>query len=115
MDDAAISKDYRPAPQPDGLAVLIVGSDGRPVRTAMWPGNTTDVATPHSGDRSPAAAASAIDRVRVVADRGMISAETIAGPRSADLAMSWACASAPPSRCASLSSTIPRRSFPSTL
>src|ERR1700749_1497104 len=58
------------------LAVLLDG-DGRPVCSEMWPGNTADVTT----------VIPVIDRLRrrfditrvcVVADRGMISAETIA-------------------------------------
>ena len=58
------------------LAVLLDG-DGRPVCSEMWPGNTADVTT----------LIPVIDRLRrrfditrvcVVADRGMISAETIA-------------------------------------
>jgi transposase len=58
------------------LAVLLDG-DGRPVCTEMWPGNTAD-----AGSLIPV-----VDRLRkrfsvrrvcVVADRGMISAETIA-------------------------------------
>ena len=58
------------------LAVLIDG-DGRPVCSEMWPGNTADVST----------FIPVIDRLRrrfdiarvcVVADRGMISAETVA-------------------------------------
>jgi transposase len=58
------------------VAVLIDG-DGRPVCSEMWPGNTADVTT----------LVPVIDRLRrrfdiarvcVVADRGMISAETVA-------------------------------------
>src|SRR6201986_3872234 len=58
------------------LAVLLDG-DGRPVCSEMWPGNTADVTT----------VIPVIDRLRrrfditrvcVVADRGMISAETVA-------------------------------------
>src|SRR5262249_15789867 len=58
------------------LAVLLDG-DGRPVCSEMWPGNTADVTT----------VIPVIDRLRrrfditrvcVVADRGMISTETIA-------------------------------------
>ena len=58
------------------LAVLIDGA-GRPVCSEMWPGNTADVTT----------LIPVIDRLRrrfdiarvcVVADRGMISAETVA-------------------------------------
>ena len=58
------------------LAVLLDG-DGRPVCTEMWPGNTADV-----GSLIPAIdrlqRRFRINRVCVVADRGMISAETIA-------------------------------------
>ena len=64
------SKDYRPH-----LKQMIVGvimdQAGRPVCSEMWPGNTADVTT----------LVPVIDRlgkVCVVADRGMISAETIA-------------------------------------
>ncbi len=65
------------------LAVLLDG-DGRPVCTEMWPGNTADV-----GSLIPV-----IDRLRkrfcvnrvcVVADRGMISAETIAELEARDM------------------------------
>ena len=58
------------------LAVLLDG-DGRPVCTELWPGNTADV-----GSLIPAIDGLQrrfrINRVCVVADRGMISAETIA-------------------------------------
>ena len=58
------------------LAVLLDG-DGRPVCTEMWPGNTADV-----GSLVPVVdrlrKRFSIQRVCVVADRGMISAETIA-------------------------------------
>ena len=70
------SKDYRPL-----LAQMILGvvidQDGRPICTEMWPGNTADVSV----------LVPVIDRLRsrfgigrvcVVADRGMISAATIA-------------------------------------
>ena len=70
------SKDYRPQ-----LAQMILGvvidQDGRPICTEMWPGNTADVSV----------LVPVIDRLRsrfgigrvcVVADRGMISAATIA-------------------------------------
>jgi hypothetical protein len=72
------SKDHRPDLRQMILAVLIDG-DGRPVCSEMWPGNTADVTT----------LIPVIDRLRrrfhiarvcVVADRGMISAETIAEP-----------------------------------
>src|SRR6266566_4062491 len=70
------SKDHRPDLRQMILAVLIDG-DGRPVCSEMWPGNTADVTT----------LIPVIDRLRrrfdiarvcVVADRGMISAETLA-------------------------------------
>jgi len=58
------------------LAVLLDG-DGRPVCTEMWPGNTADV-----GSLIPAIdrlqRRFRVNRVCIVADRGMISAETIA-------------------------------------
>ena len=71
------SKDHRPDLRQMILAVVIDG-DGRPVCSQMWPGNTADVTS----------LLPVIDRLRqrfgigrvcVVADRGMISAETIAG------------------------------------
>jgi hypothetical protein len=70
------SKDHRPDLRQMILAVLLDG-DGRPVCSEIWPGNTADVTT----------VIPVIDRLRrrfdiarvcVVADRGMISAETIA-------------------------------------
>jgi len=70
------SKDHRSDLRQMILAVLIDG-DGRPVCSEMWPGNTADVTT----------LIPVIDRLRrrfdiarvcVVADRGMISAETLA-------------------------------------
>src|SRR5437016_13474865 len=69
-------KDHRPDLRQMILAVLIDG-DGRPVCSEMWPGNTADVTS----------LIPVIDRLRrrfdigrvcVVADRGMISAETLA-------------------------------------
>ena len=70
------SKDHRPDLRQMILAVLLDG-DGRPVCTEMWPGNTADV-----GSLIPAIDGLQrrfrINRVCVVADRGMISAETIA-------------------------------------
>ena len=58
------------------LAVLLDG-DGRPVCTEMWPGNTADVnSLIPAVDRLQRRFR--INRVCVVADRGMISAETIA-------------------------------------
>src|SRR5664279_2393165 len=70
------SKDHRPDLNQMILAVLLDG-DGRPVCTEMWPGNTADV-----GSLVPVVdrlrKRFSIQRICVVADRGMISAETIA-------------------------------------
>ena len=70
------SKDHRPDLNQMILAVLLDG-DGRPVCTEMWPGNTADV-----GSLIPAIdrlqRRFRVNRVCIVADRGMISAETIA-------------------------------------
>jgi Transposase DDE domain len=69
------SKDHRPELKQMILAVLLDG-DGRPVCSEMWPGNTADVTT----------VIPVVDRLRrrfdigrvcIVADRGMISAETL--------------------------------------
>ena len=70
------SKDHRPDLRQMILAVLIDG-DGRPVCSEMWPGNTADVTTLIPViDRLRRRFA--IGRVCVIADRGMISAETVA-------------------------------------
>ncbi|HET7297421.1 MAG TPA: IS1634 family transposase [Burkholderiales bacterium] len=70
------SKDHRPDLPQMILAVLIDG-DGRPVCSEMWPGNVADVATLIPViDRLRQRFA--IGRICVVADRGLISAETIA-------------------------------------
>ena len=70
------SKDRRPDLRQMVLGV-VVDADGRPVCTEMWPGNTADV-----GVLVPVVdrlrTRFAIGRVCVVADRGMISAATIA-------------------------------------
>ena len=70
------SKDHRPDLNQMLLAVLLDG-DGRPVCTEMWPGNTAD-----TGSLIPVVdrlrKRFSVSRVCVVADRGMISAETIA-------------------------------------
>jgi hypothetical protein len=85
------SKDHRPDLRQMILAVLIDG-EGRPVCSEMWPGNTADARRPVRG-RGPFPQPAGetlipvIDRLRrrfsvgricVVADRGMISAETAA-------------------------------------
>src|ERR1700747_28094 len=70
------SKDHRPDLRQMILAVLLDG-DGRPVCSGMWPGTTADVSTLIPViDRLRRRFA--IARVCVVADRGMISAETVA-------------------------------------
>ena len=70
------SKDHRPDLRQMILAVLIDG-DGRPVCSEMWPGNTADVTTLIPViDRLRARFT--IARVCVVADRGLISADTLA-------------------------------------
>ena len=77
------SKDHRPDLKQMILAVLIDG-DGRPVCSEMWPGNTADVASLLPViDRLERRFS--IGRICVVADRGMISAETIAGLEARDL------------------------------
>ena len=70
------SKDHRPDLRQMILAVLIDG-DGRPVCSEMWPGNTADV-TSLVPVIDRLRRRFAIGRVCIVADRGMISAETIA-------------------------------------
>jgi Transposase DDE domain len=70
------SKDHRPDLPQLILAVLIDGA-GRPVCSEMWPGNVADVTTLIPViDRLRRRFA--IGRICVVADRGMISTETVA-------------------------------------
>ena len=76
LGERGYSKDHRP-----DLMQMIVGvvvdADGRPVCSEMWPGNTADVSVLVPViDRLRARFA--IGRVCVVADRGMISAATVA-------------------------------------
>jgi transposase len=71
------SKDYRPQLNQMIVGVIIIDQEGRPVCSEMWPGNTADVTTlipviDRLRNRF------AIERVCVAADRGMISASTIA-------------------------------------
>ena len=77
LGEHGYSKDYRPDLKQMILGLVVDGS-GSPLCTEMWPGNTADVTT----------LLPVIDRLRqrfgigrvcVVADRGMISAATIAG------------------------------------
>jgi hypothetical protein len=69
------SKDYRPH-QKQMVVGVILDQNGRPVCSEMWPGDTADVTTLIPViDRLRQRFA--IGRVCVVADRGMISAQTI--------------------------------------
>jgi len=71
------SKDHRPDLRQMILALLL-DSEGRPVCSELWPGNTADVRSLIPViDRLRRRFA--IGRVCVVADRGMISAETLVG------------------------------------
>ena len=77
LGEHGYSKDYRPDLKQMILGLVVAGS-GSPICTEMWPGNTADVTTllpviDRLRERF------GIGRVCVVADRGMISAETIAG------------------------------------
>jgi len=77
LGENGFSKDFRPDLKQMILGLVIDG-DGWPICTEMWPGNTADVATLLNViDRLRQRFA--IRRVCVVADRGMISAATIAG------------------------------------
>ena len=76
---ARLQQDHRPGPQADDLAVVIDG-DGRPV-CSRCVGQAADVTTLIAVvDRLRRRFA--IGRVCVVADRGMVSAETIAAPEA---------------------------------
>jgi hypothetical protein len=70
------NKDHRPDLRQMILAVVIDG-DGRPVCSEMWPGNTADVTTLIPVIERLRMRFS-ITRVCVIADRGLISAETLA-------------------------------------
>ena len=77
LGEHGYSKDYRPDLKQMILGLVVDGS-GSPICTEMWPGNTADVTTllpviDRLRERF------GIGRVCIVADRGMISAETIAG------------------------------------
>jgi len=77
LGERGYSKDCRPDLKQMILG-LVVDGDGRPICTEMWPGNTADVTTLLPVvDRLRQRFS--IGRVCVVADRGMISAATIAG------------------------------------
>jgi transposase len=77
LGEHGYSKDYRPDLKQMILGLVVDGS-GWPICTEMWPGNTADVTVllpviDRLRERF------GIGRVCVVADRGMISAETITG------------------------------------
>jgi len=83
LGEHGYSKDYRPDLNQMILG-LVVDGEGRPICTEMWPGNTADVTTllpvvDRLRDRF------GVGRVCVVADRGMISAATIAGLEEREL------------------------------
>jgi DDE family transposase len=70
------SKDYRPDLN-QMIVGLVMDQDGRPLCSELWPGNTADVTTLLPVvDRLRARFG--VGRICVVADRGMISAQTIA-------------------------------------
>jgi transposase len=71
------SKDHR-ADLKQMILGLVVDGSGTPICTEMWPGNTADV-TVLLPVIDRLRARFGIGRVCIVADRGMISAETIAG------------------------------------
>ena len=70
------SKDYRPHLN-QMIVGVIIDQEGRPICSEMWPGNTADVTSlvPVVDRR---AKRFSIGRICIVADRGMISADTIA-------------------------------------
>jgi transposase len=77
LGEHGYSKDYRPDLKQMILGLVVDGA-GTPICTEMWPGNTADVTTLLPVvDRLRSRFG--IGRVCVVADRGMISAQTIAG------------------------------------
>jgi hypothetical protein len=83
LDRHGFSKDHRPDLRQMIHAVLIDG-DGHPVCSEMWPGNTADVTT-LIPVINRLRGRFAIRRVCIVADRGMISAETLAELESREL------------------------------
>ena len=92
------SKDYRAHLKQVVLGIVLDGDD-RPIASFLWPGNTADVTrllpvVQRLRERF------GIARACIVADRGMISAATIAALRRPASSTSSACASAPPARCA---------------
>jgi len=76
LGERGYSKDHRPELMQMIVAVMI-DADGRPICSEMWPGNTADV-TVLIPVIDRLRMRFGIDRICVVADRGMISAPTIA-------------------------------------
>jgi Transposase DDE domain len=76
LGQRGFSKDHRPD-LPQMILAVILDGDGRPVCCEMWPGNTADV-TSLVPVIERLRRRFAIERVCVVADRGMISAATLA-------------------------------------
>jgi len=70
------TKDHRPDLH-QMVVGMILGDQGQPVCSEMWPGNTTDVTTLVPVIKR-LLSRFGIDRICVVSDRGMISAETLA-------------------------------------
>jgi Transposase DDE domain len=76
LGERGYSKDHRPDLM-QMIVAVVIDADGRPICSEMWPGNTADVtALIPIIDRLRSRFG--IGRVCVVADRGMISAPTIA-------------------------------------
>jgi len=81
------SKDHRPD-RPQMIVGAVVDSAGMPLCAPMWPGNRTDVTTllPVVDDLRTRFG---IERVSIVADRGMISAKTIEALEAHDPAIGY--------------------------
>lgn len=76
------SKDHRPD-RPQMVVGAVLDNKGRPICSELWPGNTTDVTTLLPVvDRLRSRFA--LDELCIVADRGMISAETMAALQHED-------------------------------
>src|ERR1700716_2120736 len=76
LGERGYSKDHRPDLM-QMIVAVVIDADGRPICSEMWPGNTADV-TVFIPVVDRLRARFGIGRVCVVADRGMISAPTIA-------------------------------------
>lgn len=76
LGERGYSKDHRPDLM-QMIVAVVIDADGRPICSEMWPGNTADV-TVLIPIIDRLRARFGIGRVCVVADRGMISAPTIA-------------------------------------